>query len=231
MDDFGGLYTEFALPAKPFLRLGKNLKTYIVTQTAEGSRTTIVLIDAESPSNVKRVTSAKNDSVEDALWSWNFLGTDGHAQFLCARSSPIRPNELLLGTVDDHLTVIWKVLDAPVLPSAVEQALKSLQASIIQVPDRHPVETILVKESKGISAELKPLATFIHGGPHSTSFTAFTPSVAALALQGYNVSLPNYTGSLGFGEYYVQKLLGKCGSLDVEDMGGKCCPSEYYGGF
>lgn len=31
------------------------------------------------------------------------------------------------------------------------------------------------------------------------------------------LSLPNYTGSLGFGEKYVKELLGKCGSLDVED--------------
>ncbi|KAJ8475496.1 hypothetical protein ONZ45_g15588 [Pleurotus djamor] len=31
------------------------------------------------------------------------------------------------------------------------------------------------------------------------------------------LSLPDYTGSLGFGEKYVTALLGKCGSLDVED--------------
>jgi len=29
--------------------------------------------------------------------------------------------------------------------------------------------------------------------------------------------MPNYTGSMGFGENYIQKLLGKCGTLDVED--------------
>lgn len=31
------------------------------------------------------------------------------------------------------------------------------------------------------------------------------------------VSLPNYTGSLGFGETFVRKLLGECGTLDVQD--------------
>jgi hypothetical protein len=31
------------------------------------------------------------------------------------------------------------------------------------------------------------------------------------------VALPNYTGSLGFGEKYVRKLLGECGTLDVGD--------------
>lgn len=29
--------------------------------------------------------------------------------------------------------------------------------------------------------------------------------------------MPNYTGSMGFGEKYIQKLLGKCGTLDVAD--------------
>lgn len=31
------------------------------------------------------------------------------------------------------------------------------------------------------------------------------------------VSCPNYTGSVGFGDKYVRKLLGSIGTLDVED--------------
>ena len=30
--------------------------------------------------------------------------------------------------------------------------------------------------------------------------------------------MPNYTGSIGFGEFYVQALIGQCGTLDVEDV-------------
>lgn len=32
------------------------------------------------------------------------------------------------------------------------------------------------------------------------------------------VSLPNFTGSLGYGDDFVQALVGKCGTLDVEDV-------------
>ena len=29
--------------------------------------------------------------------------------------------------------------------------------------------------------------------------------------------MPNYTGSLGYGDGFVQRLVGNCGKLDVED--------------
>lgn len=32
------------------------------------------------------------------------------------------------------------------------------------------------------------------------------------------LNIPNYTGSTGFGEFYVHELIGKCGTLDVEDV-------------
>jgi hypothetical protein len=41
-----------------------------------------------------------------------------------------------------------------------------------------------------------------------------SPSVVTL-------NVPNYTGSTGFGDFYVQDLIGKCGTLDVEDV--KAC--------
>ncbi|KAF7374166.1 Acylamino-acid-releasing enzyme [Mycena sanguinolenta] len=47
--------------------------------------------------------------------------------------------------------------------------------------------------------------------------TAFWPYLVFLALEGYTVSLPNYTGSVGFGENSNRALLGNCGTLDVQD--------------
>lgn len=32
------------------------------------------------------------------------------------------------------------------------------------------------------------------------------------------VSLPNFTGSLGYGDDFVQQLVEKCGTLDVDDV-------------
>ena len=38
-----------------------------------------------------------------------------------------------------------------------------------------------------------------------------------LTIVQVTISLINYTGSLGFGETYVRKLIGQAGTLDVDD--------------
>lgn len=42
-------------------------------------------------------------------------------------------------------------------------------------------------------------------------------SCTLLILDIDTILLPNYTGSLGFGETNVRKLLGNCGTIDVQD--------------
>ena len=66
---------------------------------------------------------------------------------------------------------------------AVDRALKSLKSSMVPIPDRFPTETILI-ESVSKEEGKRPLVSFIHGGPHATSLTAFSPSTVAMALQG-----------------------------------------------
>ncbi|KAJ1912955.1 hypothetical protein H4219_005402 [Mycoemilia scoparia] len=63
----------------------------------------------------------------------------------------------------------------------------------------------------------RPCVIYPHGGPHSTYFTTFFKEPVALALMGFTVVLVNYTGSPGFGQNSIQKLLGKIGDLEIED--------------
>jgi len=148
------------------------------------------------------------------------LATDGQSRVVCQRSSTSVPYEIYLGYFNDTGFVSWHLIDKPDLPKHIEEALSTLRTSIVPIPNREPFETILVQpKSRDTSTprSIPPLITFPHGGPHNTTSTAFSLTTTALALEGYTVSLPNYTGSLGFGDGFVQRLIGNCGTLDVED--------------
>ena len=115
MGGFAGLYTDYGLPARPFLSLGN--QEFIVTHTVQGSRMTVVLVDAYEPQKVVHLTPV--NTLEESVWSWTVLGTDGKTQVVCIRSSPTSPNELLLGqlTIEDGNPVVsWNIIDKPTIP-------------------------------------------------------------------------------------------------------------------
>ncbi|KDQ56032.1 hypothetical protein JAAARDRAFT_70881 [Jaapia argillacea MUCL 33604] len=212
---FPGLYADHWLPAHPFLHLGVSKSLYIATSSFWGSRSTVLLILAENGS-VKDLTP----DTDGSLYSWSVLGTNGLDTIICSRSAPNIPYELAIGRFDANGDIgSWQVIDKPSLTLQAQKALSSLSASVIPIPNRHPVETILLRSSSSEepSSSLPPCVVLLHGGPHTVTTTAFYPQVAALVNCGYTVSMPNYTGSLGFGETYVRRILGNCGNLDVED--------------
>ena len=114
--------------------------------------------------------------------------------------------------------------------------LQDLDAKIVPIPNRFPTETIVLTSKEVVSHPVKQaLITSPHGGPHAVVTTDFNPGWAAIASHGcqYNssrpictishwspdtISLVNYTGSLGFGQDWVEALLGRCGELDADDV-------------
>ncbi|KAG2127690.1 hypothetical protein DEU56DRAFT_820074 [Suillus clintonianus] len=212
-NDFPGLYPEYNMPSSPFLHRAD--RTYIVLQSIWRSRTTVLFIDTQSGA----VTNA-TELGDGPLYSWTVHATDNKSRFICSRSTPTTPWEVLLGSFDQDDTLEWKILDKPILSSTTKEALDGLTSSFIPITTRYPTETLVIRSKTLTSGSgPKPVClTIPHGGPHATSTSAFVPGGAALALEGYTLNLPNYTGSMGFGQNYIQKLLGHCGSMDVEDV-------------
>ncbi|KAL4481787.1 hypothetical protein ABPG74_007876 [Tetrahymena malaccensis] len=66
--------------------------------------------------------------------------------------------------------------------------------------------------------EERPLIVFIHGGPHGSIRGDFTTLRMYFLLQGYNILAPNFTGSAGFGQEYINKLLTKIGDTDTKEI-------------
>ncbi|KAG7091876.1 hypothetical protein E1B28_008277 [Marasmius oreades] len=215
-DGFPGLYPDPSLPPSPFLRIGN--REYLVTQSAVTSYYAIVLVSLEDGA-VTNLTPSK----EGSLYSWVVLCTDGERRVVCARTAPTVPSEVVIGEFDvdssGKVSVSWKVLQSTVslLSDKIQQKLNHLKVSIVAIPNRHPVETVVIQHVGVEGGKVLPHILMPHGGPHATSIVKFDPTVVGFALEGFNISLPNYTGSLGFGESHVQHLLGKCGALDVED--------------
>ncbi|KAJ8519578.1 hypothetical protein ONZ45_g3475 [Pleurotus djamor] len=209
--DFPGLYLD-NLPQRPFLRLGGTL--YMTCHSVWGSRTTVLLINTENG----QVTDLTPE--DGKLYSWTVLGTDGEDRILCSRSTPTSPSDIILLQLDANdlqVKPAVRVVDAPILDDDLLAALEGVSVNIESIPGRFPTEAIVYKPLSKAEDSSPPLITIPHGGPHGTVTTAFSAGTVALALEGFTLSLPNYTGSLGFGEKYVSALLGHCGSLDVED--------------
>ncbi|KAF5347238.1 hypothetical protein D9756_009923 [Leucocoprinus leucothites] len=210
--DFPGLCPPFNLPNQPFLQPNGG-PTEIIVQSQWGSRTTILSL-SPSTGAVKNLTPPG-----PALFSWTLLACDGKNRIVCSRSSPGIPYQILLGIFSDK-GLQWLVLDQPDLAPDVLSALQSIKTSIHPVPGRYPTETIVIRSvgDESTPAKSPPLITVPHGGPHGATTTAFAAGTTALVLEGYTLSMPNYTGTPGYGQGHIYKLLGQCGTLDVEDV-------------
>ncbi|KAL0568722.1 hypothetical protein V5O48_013264 [Marasmius crinis-equi] len=212
---FPGFYPDVALPNSPFLRIRDH--DYLISHSTLASCNVVLLISLVD-GMVKNLTPTNSEG--SPLCSWFVLNTDGERRVLCTRTSPTVPFEVVLGEFDDSANVSWKILQSsvPDLPAEIPIQLSQLKVSTVRHPERHPLETIVIQHTNLKAGEPKPPHIIMpHGGPHFTSLVGFNPTTVAFALAGFDISLPNYTGSLGFGEAHVQALLGKCGTLDVED--------------
>ena len=74
----------------------------------------------------------------------------------------------------------------------------------------------------------RPLVVFLHGGPHVVYTGAFSISKHYLLNKGYNILFPSFTGSLGYGQKFLEDLAGKIGEIDVDEIIGTLdyCISE-----
>ncbi|KAI6103028.1 Alpha/Beta hydrolase protein [Pisolithus sp. B1] len=215
-NDFPGLYTEYNLIDNPFIRKSGE-ETYIVTQSLWRSRTKVVSIALTGGYVSDETKTLDSHDDRQSLYNWSLLSSDGNGSMVCSRSTPTSPPQVVLLTIENGVFAKIQVLDKPVFPTKLRQEVGKLTSYVVPVPNRYPTESVVIS-SKEPPKDQKPICvTIVHGGPHAASITAFTPSVLALALEGYTVSMPNYTGSMGFGEKHIQALRGRCGELDVGD--------------
>lgn len=80
------------------------------------------------------------------------------------------------------------------------------------------LEGILTRPTQpGAKAPFK-LALYPHGGPHSRSSLGFDFTVQVLAANGYAVFQPNFRGSAGYGQKFIDADKGDLGGEDMKDI-------------
>ncbi|KAK9901675.1 hypothetical protein WJX75_007946 [Coccomyxa subellipsoidea] len=205
-DAFPGIYATL-LPEQPFLS-GR----FALVNTQWGNRGEIAAVDLASG---KVTALSKQDE-----WpgSWSLLGC--HAgRIVAAASAPNRVPEVLiakLGVGQDLSALTWRQLEQEPPAGSPLPSLGGLQFHKREFTgaDGVPFDATLVL---GRPQEKAPGILYLHGGPHSAYPTTYLHAPAFLASLGYNLIVPNYRGSTGYGEDSIQSLPGHIGTNDVAD--------------
>jgi dipeptidyl aminopeptidase/acylaminoacyl peptidase len=84
--------------------------------------------------------------------------------------------------------------------------------------DGQKVEGILTLPPEGVAKPPYKMILFPHGGPHSRSVQGFDFTVQIFAANGYAVFQPNYRGSAGYGQKWIDADRGDFGGGDMRDI-------------
>ena len=80
------------------------------------------------------------------------------------------------------------------------------------------LEGVLTLPPKGVGQAPYPLVLYPHGGPHSRSVVGFNFTVETFAAHGYAVFQPNFRGSSGYGQKFIDADRFDLGGGDMRDM-------------
>lgn len=99
-----------------------------------------------------------------------------------------------------------------------ERRLGQSEAVAWKDKDGAKLEGILTKPPEGVGKAPYPLVVHPHGGPHSRSTLGFDFTVQVLAANGYAVFQPNFRGSSGYGQKFIDADRGDFGGGDMRDI-------------
>lgn len=143
------------------------------------------------------------------------------------------PGELLTGSsaavrsfATDGSTVV-AVVSTPDSPGQVEFVGTGVRTAFSSVPARRVVELngsasdgypvhgwLVLPDGDGPH----PVVLAVHGGPFMYHSWGFFDEAQVYATAGYAVVLPNPRGSAGYGQSHGQAVVGKFGTVDVDDV-------------
>ncbi len=215
--------------------LGNN---YLVTNTLWGSFQRVIRIDIKN-GKVQLIDIPELDKLAShSLCAVSPNGDLVISEISCEKPASlwvVKENKLIPDTTQEADTVVDETIVAkahrvssfsPIATTsfcAANQAeekaytmqVVTIESGSVDGAESFPIQSLLLVPKK--SVEKVPMIVVPHGGPHSCSASAFSPGVAYLATK-YAVLLPNYRGSIGFGQGPLNSLPTRIGRVDVQDV-------------
>ena len=90
--------------------------------------------------------------------------------------------------------------------------LKGIQSTFFSLKESKTQDTKLPLDKE------RPLVIILHGGPHHASYGGFDLFRDYLLHNCYNIVMPNYTGSVGFGQKHIEGLPGKINDIEIKEI-------------
>ncbi|KAJ3158339.1 hypothetical protein HK101_001350, partial [Irineochytrium annulatum] len=209
LNDFPGLWLR-SVAERPWLDDDR-----IVFSTQNRARMALVAIDIAKNRVINLDAPAENVSVDllDVL--------DG--KVLCKVDNPLTPPKVIVATLttksDGAVDIKWApasgAIESPApLAERFARPLDGAKVHVISVSG--PLfETIVLLPAK-VNADTR-LVLFPHGGPHAASTLNFSAMYPLLVGQNFAITMPNFRGSTGYGQQFLESLPGHCGDWDVQD--------------
>lgn len=220
---------------KPFIFKYNNgkLNTLLAFTNHWHFRTTILLCDLDQPHNMINLTP------EPETASWTLLDhyEEGNTSHLLAMVKSFQfPPKLMMGSINlnniqpphwKHIPLsnsIDSITSKPRNGNIFEWFLNQTKVETFFIPtesEDEPLHSSLIYQVtpfNHVDDQDKKLPCIVvpHGGPHASFVHDWIPLIQGLVAMGYAILLVNYTGSIGYGDSAIKRLIGKIGDLDVE---------------
>ncbi|EGC38200.1 hypothetical protein DICPUDRAFT_149098 [Dictyostelium purpureum] len=215
-DEFPGIYCS-SLPLSPFI----NNNTIVFSDSVRSIRKLLSFnIDTKQIHiiNTNGIIDSKETPCNYFVYQVNSLKKIA----LCRISSPNQPPSINVLKFNEEGLEITKhlVVYKPKQSDQHANMFSSFKYSIHNVPTLLNAQSLKSFEMiylKNTSKGKKPTIIFIHGGFQMSVDLEYSFSFAYLVSLGYNIIIPNYRGSTGFGRDFLNSLVGQISQMDVDD--------------
>ncbi len=199
---------------------------------APDGRTVIALMDGEGVWQLARLDLAEPGVAEEV--------TRGHSWIWDLDVAAAAGTVVFEGTDATHPSELFVLEEAPVAgaePVALawgnDGGLRRLTAfnddfvegRLLSAPQRYwlhgatgRVESWYYPPATGVQGPRTPMIVTLHGGPQWCVGDRFDPEIQALTGAGYAVLAVNFTGSMGYGQAFMDAIIGDWGGAPATDV-------------